>query len=98
MDSFDYFWANYPVHRAKKDAKRAWEKLNPSIDLTNTIVQAVVAQITWRRQQTDQRKWVPEWALPATWIRGERWHDELPGLTVTRKTVIVFEGEEHDVI
>ena len=75
---FDDFWAIYPVHRAKKDARKAWDKLTPSEALCATIQAAIDNQAAWRHLMALQRKWTPEWPLPATWLRGERWMDEVP--------------------
>ncbi len=72
MDTFDDFWAVYPLRVAKKDARRAWEKLHPSPDLQ----QRIAAALAWQ---------VPLWAsqgygtpYPATYLNGERWEDEPP--------------------
>jgi hypothetical protein len=72
-DSFDTFWAVYPRRQAKADARKAWERLNPSPDLLAKIL----AALDW---QTQSQAWLKEDGqfvpLPATWIRGERWEDE----------------------
>ena len=78
MDDFDLlFWPNYPVHRAKRDARKAWDKLAPDQNLTLTIIQALQAQVVERRLRMARGQWVPEWPLPASWLRGERWDDEV---------------------
>jgi hypothetical protein len=73
MDTFSAFWTAYPRHEAKKDAQKAWSKLNPSPEL----VERIIAALTWQREQEswqkDDGQYIP---LPATWIRGERWEDE----------------------
>ena len=74
--TFEDFWAAYPVRRAKKDARKVWDKLQPSEALCTTIQAAIRQQALWRARQAVLRKWVPEWPLPATWLRGERWTDE----------------------
>ena len=71
-DGFDQFWAAYPRRQAKKDARRAWHILQPSPELVATIVQ----HVTVRRETRAWREgFIP---LPATFLRGERWEDELP--------------------
>lgn len=71
LDGFDAFWAAYPRRQAKKDALKAWRALKPGPDLVQAIVQHV-------EQRLQTRQWregfIP---LPATFIRGERWEDEL---------------------
>lgn len=77
MDDFDLvFWPNYPLHKAKKDARKAWAKLAPDAELQAKIVRALVRQVIERAYRLARKEWVPEWPLPASWIRGERWEDE----------------------
>lgn len=74
---FSDFWALYPRKVAKKDAARAWHKLDQS-----TQVAALVGLAAWLpvwqhqlAQKEDAMDYLPH---PATWINGERWEDELP--------------------
>lgn len=70
-DPFEDFWILYPRHEAKKDARKAWEQIPKS--LHNQILTATAL---WRPVWLDdERKWLP---YAATWLRGERWEDELP--------------------
>jgi len=71
--SFDLFWAKYPRHDAKKDARKAWDRLNPSPALVEKIVAALAWQVLRESWQKDDGQFVP---LAATWLRGERWEDE----------------------
>lgn len=72
---FNAFWAAYPKRAARKDAWKAWWKLNPSSEL----VERMMLALAWQTKQPDwlkeAGKFVP---YPATWIRGERWLDEAP--------------------
>lgn len=77
MDDFDRFWACYPRHIGKKDAVKAWTQLTPSPELTDRILNAVWEQIAARVRRLQRRQWVPEWPYAATWLRKERWMDEL---------------------
>lgn len=74
---FDTFWNAYPRKAAKKDAAKAWAKLNPSPELVLTILEALKLQ----RQQESWLKangaYIP---YAATYIRGERWEDEVIGV------------------
>lgn len=75
---FDIFWTAYPKHAAKADAQKAFKALNPNDELLRTILSAIE---TWKKTDDwmkDGGKFVP---LPATYIRGKRWEDELPKTT-----------------
>ncbi len=72
-DGFNVFWAEYPKHIAKKDALKAWTKLQPSAELLDTILQALRWQKATPAWQKEAGTYVP---LAATWLRGERWDDE----------------------
>lgn len=73
-DKFDEFWKLYPRKTAKKDARKAWKQMkcdNP--DLFDSLMAALRKQldITWKDKD---KEYIP---LPATWLRGERWDDEI---------------------
>ncbi len=70
--SFDDFWGMYPRRAAKKDARRAWEKIP---EKTHTVI--LVALFEWRRIWLDRNEieFIPH---PATWLNGERWEDDFP--------------------
>ena len=68
-ESFAQFWALYPRHEAKKDAFKAWGQLKPDSALLARILENLKAR-TWPNLQ----KHIP---LPATYLRGYRWTDEL---------------------
>jgi hypothetical protein len=80
MRGFDDWWAVYPIHRAKKDARKAWEKLQPDEALVQQLITAMQAQQAAREQALEDGEWRAAWPLPATWIRGERWMDEFDSL------------------
>lgn len=72
---FDEFYSEYPKKRGKKDALKAFLKLRPDDELHLTIIQNVKAWKQTEDWQKDKGQFIP---LPATFIRGERWKDELP--------------------
>lgn len=74
--TFDEFWALYPRHDAKADARKAWMKLNPDDPLGVQIEQALAWQVHREDWIRDDGQYIP---LPATWLRGERWEDERRG-------------------
>jgi len=73
-DPFETFWAAYPNHTKKKDARRAWEKLGPAPPLP-----AILAALAW---QTVLPKWTDDGGRfvphPATYLNAEQWKDEPP--------------------
>lgn len=69
---FSDFWGMYPRRVAKKDARKAWEKIPPIYHN-----QILVALFEWRRIWLDRNEieFIPH---PATWLNGERWEDDFP--------------------
>lgn len=76
VDPFADFWCLYPRHEAKRDAMKAWSSLTPAEQTAATIA-AADWRAVWRAQGREQHH-IP---LPATWLRGARWEDELPAGT-----------------
>jgi len=81
LPEFDAFWAAYPRHDGKKDARAMWIKIKPGPEL----VKKILAALEWQRPEMlrSEKCFRP---LPETWLRGERWEDEPfhapPALTV----------------
>ena len=69
---FDDFWAVWPKREAKKDARRAWDKL--SVASRTAALAALPAHVARWRREGRARNHIPH---PATWLNGERWEDEL---------------------
>lgn len=69
---FSDFWGMYPRRVAKKDARKAWDKITPK--LHNQILTAL---FEWSRIWKDRGEieYIP---YPASWLNGERWEDEYP--------------------
>lgn len=71
---FAAFYASYPKKQGRDKAWKAWLKLSPDPELRAQIAAALEQQ----RHQPDWRKdrgqFIP---LPATWLNGRRWEDEL---------------------
>ena len=70
---FEDFWKLYPKKKGKESAKKAWEKLNPSDELVETILSAVQKQASSSDWTKDGGQFIP---YPATWLNGHRWEDE----------------------
>lgn len=75
QNSFESFWLAYPKKKAKGDAQRAWSKLKPNADLTDSILKAIEAQKTSEDWTKENGKFIP---YPATWLNSRRWEDESP--------------------
>ena len=85
MSDFDLFWQNYPRKVAKGDARKAWlqtESIRPDM---KTVIEAIQKQCQSEQWRKDGGKFIP---YPATWLRQERWDDELdiqlPGVVAGR--------------
>ena len=69
--SWETFYLLYPRHEARKDGLKAWNALTPADQL-----RAIVAIAAWRKPLQDRG--IQYCPLPASWLRGERFWDELP--------------------
>ena len=84
LDDFETFWKAYPKRQAKKDAIDAWNSPKVKIDLPAILkaIEATKASGVW-----DVFDYIP---LPASWLRGARWNDEiLPPSTKTKLSTVV---------
>jgi len=78
VDGFDQFWKLYPKKKSRKDAAKAWAKLSPSAELRQTLITALAGHCVSEDWTKDGGRYVPN---AATWLNGERWHDELKPAT-----------------
>lgn len=74
LEGFDQFWKLYPNKKGRKDAIKAWTKLNPDDHLRQTLITALGKQRVSRDWTKDGGQFIP---MAATWLNGERWEDEL---------------------
>ncbi len=72
---FDNWWAHYPRKEAKKEAAKAFKTLAPNDALLARIIEDTKRRAETEAWTKESRKFCP---LPATYLRGERWNDELP--------------------
>ena len=71
IERFDRFWKAYPVKAGKGEARKAWLKLKPSEELTDTMIKAV------ERARREDDRWLNGYIPnPATWLNQARWDDE----------------------
>ena len=74
MNDFELFWQAYPKKKAKRDAFKAWQQTEgerPSTDELLKIVRLTCKTEEWMKAGG---QFIP---LPATYLRGWRWEDEL---------------------
>lgn len=71
---FPLFWKEYPRKQGRKAAEAAFDKLRPDPALFSEILRAVRAQSASEQWRKDDGRFIP---LPATWLCGRRWEDEL---------------------
>lgn len=69
---FDHFWMTYPRREAKKDAQKAWAQMTPGQKFAAR--EAIGVHVRYWNAAGRSKQYIP---LPATWLRGERWTDEL---------------------
>lgn len=69
---FSAFWQSYPVHKARRDAEKAWRQVKGASHLT-----AILDAIELQKLERLMPGWHPQWAYPASWLRAARWEDEV---------------------
>lgn len=74
MEGFAEFWLQYPKKKSKHDAEKAWAKLKPNAELRSLMTASLAAQVKSPDWTKDRGQYVP---LPATWLNGKRWADEI---------------------
>ncbi|QXH68591.1 helix-turn-helix domain-containing protein [Pseudomonas asgharzadehiana] len=73
-EAFEVFWKLYPNKKSKKDARKAWDKLEPDAELRLTLMTALGNHRLSRDWTKDDGQFVP---MASTWLNGERWTDVL---------------------
>lgn len=71
---FARFWAVYPKKVGKGAARKSWDKIKPSDDLTARMIAAVRQQAQSDQWRRDGGQYIPN---PATWLNQGRWDDEV---------------------
>jgi len=74
QNGFGQFWQAYPRKTARKDAIKAWGQLKPDTDLQEKILDSIAKQKYCAQWLRDNGEAIP---YPASFIRGERWNDEV---------------------
>ncbi len=73
-NGFEQFWKLYPKKKSRKDALKAWNKLNPDAELQTAMITALGRHCVSRDWTKDAGQYIP---MASTWLNGERWHDVL---------------------
>lgn len=74
-NSFAEFYTAYPGNRKNRaNAKKAWDKLNPSDKLIPEIMSGLDRAKQSRDWLKDDGQYVP---APAAWLNKRRWEDEI---------------------
>lgn len=71
---FSEFWPLYPKKQAKATAEKAYLKIKPDKALFEKMKKALEAQKASFDWKKENGRYIP---LPATWLNGKRWEDEL---------------------
>jgi len=94
-DGFDRFWAKYPRHVARQAALKAWQKINPSEDLVNTMLEALAWQVRQPGWTKDGGVYIPH---GSTWLNQARWEDEpFHAPTMSKATASVVQALQQKV-
>ncbi len=96
---FDAWYSLYPRKVARKAAEKAWARVATSPDVIEQIMAGLRAQLPSMRAKDKQ--FIP---YPATWLRGERWTDEIEqpkpltghALFLARREIEVREAQERN--
>ena len=98
---FERFWAMYPKKRGKAQAKKAWVRLKPDMELCRVMSAALKRELRSESWQRDNGRYIP---YPATWLNGRYWEDEVEDQTpehlpVGRRYIgtEIVNGEERDI-
>ena len=75
---FEEFWLVYPRKVGKEAARKAWKKVNPSMELFEEVLLAVERAKDSDQWQRDSGRFIPN---PTTWLNQGRWEDELTPLS-----------------
>jgi hypothetical protein len=70
---FQRFWDKYPNHKGKQAAKKAWDKLHPSIQTCREMADALAWQATTWEWTHEDGRYVP---MASTWLNQKRWLED----------------------
>lgn len=73
-EGFDRFYKLYPRRQKRPAAELAWQKLGPTSEQQDVILQALAEHCKQPDWLKDGGQYIP---LPASWLNARRWEDEL---------------------
>ena len=73
METFEYFWMQYPRKDAKSKAIISWKNIKPDQVLFDKILVGLARHKQSENWNKDGGKFIP---YPATWLNQRRWEDE----------------------
>lgn len=82
--SFDEFWDAYPTKVNKKRCADIWSRLKPSQELIQKMLCSIEA---WKHTRQWKEGYIP---YPDTWLRGEKWNDEIPAEPKPRNAALDY--------
>lgn len=78
LDGFDQFYRLYPRRQKRPNAELAWKKLKPDAALREILIAALAKHCLRPDWVKDGGQYIP---LPASWLNGRCWEDELLATT-----------------
>lgn len=75
---FNEFWDAYPRKVSKAEARKSFEKINPSKELHETMIRAVRVACQSQQWRKDGGQYIP---YPSTWLNQKRWEDKIQDLS-----------------
>lgn len=74
---FEEFWQLYPNKKSKREAEKAFHRINPDASLLAEMLAGMRNQIAERQDHDRHGLWMPTWPHAATWLNNERWTDHV---------------------
>lgn len=74
------FVATYPRREARADALKAWRQTRANRPALSVLIDALAAHAVAMDWTRERRQFIP---LPATWLRGRRWEDDVDGVVLS---------------
>ena len=77
---FERFYEQYPKKKAKEEARKKWNAMKVTEELFAKIISSLDKQKKSEDWLKDGGKYIP---MPATWLHGKRWEDEVQEYSVS---------------
>lgn len=74
LTGFAPFYELYPRHQKRAEAEKAWRRLNPDLELQQILMTALGRHRQQDAWLKDNGQFIP---LPASWLNGRQWEDDL---------------------